>query len=75
MIVDPDSGHSVIFREVYATDVNLRGDAWLGFEGHRTYAVSTLVRTLVDRQISQNSATLKELLSVASTELDTSLVG
>ena len=74
VIVDPDSGHSVIFREVYATDVNLRGDAWLGFEGHRTYAVSTLVRTLVDRQISQNSATLKELLSVASTELDTSLV-
>jgi insecticidal toxin len=49
VIIDPDSGHNVIFREVYATDVNLRGEVLLGFEGHRPYSVSTLVQRLVAR--------------------------
>ncbi|WP_413770409.1 hypothetical protein, partial [Vibrio vulnificus] len=26
VIIDPDSGHSVIIREVYAADINLRGE-------------------------------------------------
>jgi insecticidal toxin len=51
----------------------LRGEALLGFEGHRPYAVSTLVRQLVGRQKSQNSATLKELLSASTVELEAGL--
>lgn len=74
VIIDPDSGHNVIFREVYATDVNLRGEVLLGFEGHRPYSVSTLVQRLVARQSTHDSATLKELLSVSIAELETSLV-
>lgn len=74
VIIDPDSGHNVIFREVYATDVNLRGEVLLGFEGHRPYSVSTLVQRLVARQGTHDSATLKELLSVSIAELETSLV-
>ncbi|WP_448722872.1 TcdA/TcdB pore-forming domain-containing protein [Pseudomonas farris] len=75
VIIDPDSGHSVIFREVYATDVTLRGEALLGFEGHRPYAVSTLVQRLVARQSMHDSATLGELLTVSTTEWESSLVG
>jgi len=71
VIIDPDSGHSVIFREVYATDVSLRGEALLGFSGRRTYAVSGLLQGLVARQ---GSATLKELLSASNAELQTNLV-
>jgi insecticidal toxin len=75
VIIDPDSGHSVIFREVYATDVNLRGEVLVGFEGHRPYSVSTLVQRLVARQSTHDSVTLKELLSASTAELETSLVG
>ncbi|KNH46166.1 TcdA/TcdB pore-forming domain-containing protein [Pseudomonas lini] len=75
VIIDPDSGHSVIFREVYATDVNLRGEVLLGFEGHRPYAVSTLVQRLVAWQSLHASATLGELLTVAPAELESSLAG
>jgi insecticidal toxin len=75
VIIDPDSGHSVIFREVYATDFNLRGEVLLGFEGHRPYSVSTLVQRLVARQSLHDSATLSELLTVSTVELENSLVG
>ncbi len=75
VIIDPDSGHSVIFREVYATDVNLRGEVLLGFEGHRPYAVSTLVQRLVAWQSLHASATLGELLTIAPAELESSLAG
>lgn len=75
VIIDPDSGHSVIFREVYATDFNLRGEVLLGFEGRRPYAVSTLVQRLVARQSMHDSATLGELLTVSTAELENSLVG
>ncbi|EJM64252.1 virulence surface antigen [Pseudomonas sp. GM50] len=75
VIIDPDSGHSVIFREVYATDFNLRGEVLLGFEGHRPYSVSTLVQRLVARQSLHDSATLGELLTVSNVELENSLVG
>jgi insecticidal toxin len=74
VIIDPDSGHNVIFREVYATDVNLRGEVLLGFEGHRPYSVSTLVQRLVTRQGTHDSATLGELLTVSTVEFENSLV-
>jgi insecticidal toxin len=75
VIIDPDSGHSVIFREAYATDVTLRGEALLGFEGHQPYAVSTLVQRLVARQSVHDSTTLGELLTVLTAEWESSLVG
>jgi insecticidal toxin len=73
VIIDPDSGHSVIFREVNATDVNLRGEALLGFQGRRPIAVSTLVQGLVTRQSTHG--TLKELVSASTAELESSLAG
>ncbi|MEN2397815.1 TcdA/TcdB pore-forming domain-containing protein [Pseudomonas halotolerans] len=60
VIIDPDSGRSVIFREVYATDVNFRGEVLLSFGGHRQYAASTLIERL---GTLQNSVTLKALSS------------
>ncbi|WP_260958804.1 TcdA/TcdB catalytic glycosyltransferase domain-containing protein [Pseudomonas citri] len=62
VILDPDSGHSLICREVYAADVNLRGDVLLSFGGHRHYAVSTLVQRLDALRDSQNGVTLQTLL-------------
>jgi insecticidal toxin len=74
VIIDPDNGHSVIFREAYAADINLRGEVLLSFEEHRRYAVSTLVKRMDARQKSQDSITLKELLSVPQV-LESNLVG
>nr|WP_235195291.1 hypothetical protein [Pseudomonas brassicacearum] len=74
VIIDPDSGHSVIFREVYAADVNLRGDVLLSFGGHRHYAVSTLVQRLDALQDAQNGVTLEALSNETSTE-ETNAVG
>lgn len=65
VIIDPDSGHSVIIREVYASDINLRGEVLLSFEGHRRYAVSKLVRRLDAQPNPRNSILLKDLLSVS----------
>ena len=61
VILDPDSGHSLIVREVCAADVNLRGDVLLSFGGHRHYAVSTLVQRLDARRDTQNGVTLQAL--------------
>ena len=74
VIIDPDSGHSVIFREVYAADVNLRGDVLLSFGEHRHYAVSTLVQRLDALQDAQNGVTLEALSNETSTE-ETNAVG
>jgi len=65
VIIDPDSGHSVIVREVYASDINLRGEVLLSFEGHRRYAVSKLIRRLDAQPNPRNSIMLKDLLSVS----------
>ncbi|MBT2339263.1 MULTISPECIES: TcdA/TcdB pore-forming domain-containing protein [Pseudomonas] len=65
VIIDPDSGHSVIFRQGNAADVNVRGNIRLGFGGAQTHAVSTLVQLLLARQDAQGSATLKALASVS----------
>jgi len=65
VIIDPDSGHSVIIREVYARDINLRGEVVLSFEDHRRYAVSKLIQRLDAQPNPRNSITLKALLSVS----------
>ena len=68
VIIDPDSGHSVIFREVYAADVNFRGEALISFGGNRHYAVSTLVERLSVLPNAQAGMTLKELLKGSTVE-------
>lgn len=65
VIIDPDTGHSVIVREMYAGDINLRGEVLLSFEEHRRYAVSKLIKRLDAQPNPRNSITLKELLGVS----------
>lgn len=66
VIIDPDSGHSVIVREVYASDINLRGEVLLSFEKHRRYAVSKLIQRLDAQPSPRTAITLKELLDVST---------
>ncbi|WP_434675814.1 TcdA/TcdB pore-forming domain-containing protein [Pseudomonas sp. D3-10] len=70
VIFDPNSGRSVICREVFATDVSLRGNVRFSFGGARYYSVSTWVTQVVALSGSQ-SITLKELLETsAAREVD-----
>jgi insecticidal toxin len=64
VIIDPDSGHSVIVREVYAADINLRGEVLLSFGSNRHYAISTLIERLDALPDAQGGVTLKALSSV-----------
>ncbi len=65
LIVDPDRQHSLILRDVCSTDPAMRGDVFLGFEGKRSYAVSSLVqrlREVTEADDADGSATLAQLL-------------
>lgn len=64
VVVDPDSEHSLIFRDAGSADPLLRGEVFLGFDRQFSVAVSRLVRTLRERQATNPVATLGELLSV-----------
>ncbi|MCP1441878.1 insecticidal toxin [Pseudomonas sp. GGS8] len=57
-----DSGHSLIFRGVYSSDVTLRGDVILALSGYRLRAVSEIVTQLLRQQGVSGSATLTELM-------------
>ncbi|MCU1751485.1 TcdA/TcdB pore-forming domain-containing protein [Pseudomonas sp. 6D_7.1_Bac1] len=69
IIIDPDTGHSLIFRDVYSADVTLRGEVFLAIKGYRSFAISTLVSVLIDKKSVTGTATLKELLPARSVEL------
>jgi insecticidal toxin len=58
-----DSGHSLIFRGVYSSDVTLRGDVFLALSGYRSRAVSEIVTELLRQKGVSGSATLTELMS------------
>ena len=58
-----DSGHSLIFRGVYSSDVTLRGDVFLALSGYRSCPVSEIVAELVRQKGAAGSATLNELMS------------
>jgi len=65
LIVDPDRQHSLILRDVCSRDPAMRGDVFLGFEGKRSHAVSSLVqrlREVVEVDDADGSATLAQLL-------------
>ncbi|WP_080932005.1 TcdA/TcdB pore-forming domain-containing protein [Pseudomonas fluorescens] len=58
-----DSGHSLIFRGVYSSDVTLCGDVFLALSGYRSCAVSEIVAELLRQKGAAGSATLNELMS------------
>jgi insecticidal toxin len=62
LIVDPDRQHSLILRDVCSADPALRGEVFLGFEGGRSYPVSSLVQGLRGLTGAEGSATLEQLL-------------
>ncbi|MFJ2712085.1 TcdA/TcdB pore-forming domain-containing protein [Pseudomonas sp. NPDC087346] len=63
IIVDPDLQHSLILRDVCSSDPALRGNVFLGFEGGRSYSVSSLVRALSVFQDATAGASLEQLLT------------
>ncbi|BBP63066.1 hypothetical protein PHLH5_06070 [Pseudomonas sp. Cab53] len=65
VIIDPDSGHSVILRDANARDASVRNNLQLAFAEARRYAVSTLVQVLLAWRDPQGSATLKALASAS----------
>ena len=67
VIVDADSGHSLIFRDVFSTDVVLQRNVFLTMSGYQSFAVSTLVSALV-RNGSTSSVLLKDILPTAIIE-------
>ena len=64
VIVDADSGHSLIFRDVFLTDVVLQRNVFLAMSGYQSFAVSTLVSALARK----GSVLLKEILPTAIVE-------
>ncbi|WP_460148094.1 TcdA/TcdB pore-forming domain-containing protein [Pseudomonas sp. S2_A02] len=68
VIVDSDSGHSLIFRQVFALDPVLRGDVFLSLGGVQSFAVSTLVDALLAGKDPLNSVLLKKLFPVGKVE-------
>ncbi|MNP55645.1 hypothetical protein D3C76_1503060 [compost metagenome] len=67
VIVDPDSEHCLILRDVCSADPDLRGEICLGFNAAQARPVSTFVARLRDLG-GGGSATLKELLAPAPVE-------
>jgi insecticidal toxin len=67
VIVDADSGHSLIFRDVFSTDVVLQRNVFLTMSGYQSFAVSTLVSALA-RNGSTSSVLLKDILPTAIIE-------
>ncbi|WP_223523385.1 TcdA/TcdB catalytic glycosyltransferase domain-containing protein [Pseudomonas sp. BF-RE-24] len=67
VIVDPDSEHCLILRDVCSADPLLRGEICLGFNAAHARPVSTFVARLRDLG-GVGSATLKELLAPAPVE-------
>jgi insecticidal toxin len=65
VIVDSDSGHSLIFRGVHSSDVNERGDAFLSMDGYVSCAVSTIVAALVAQKNPSQGIALKQLLKLS----------
>ncbi|WP_025111771.1 TcdA/TcdB pore-forming domain-containing protein [Pseudomonas sp. H1h] len=65
VIIDPDTEHSLILRDVFSTDSALCGEVFLGFDGQFSLPVSRLVQKMRGRQASATMATMEELLAVA----------
>ena len=71
VIVDPDCGHSLIFRDVFSADVTLQGEVFLAIDGYRSFAVSTLVNALLIKQGNKDNVSLSELVPAQRIDLPT----
>jgi insecticidal toxin len=67
VIVDADSGHSLIFRDVFSSDIVLQRNVFLTMSGYQSFAVSTLVSALA-RKGGTSSVLLKDILPTAIVE-------
>lgn len=63
VIVDPDSEHCLIFRDVCSADPALRGEVFLAFKEFHPHPISMFVARLRGRKGKVGSATLQELLT------------
>ncbi|POA45194.1 toxin [Pseudomonas sp. MPR-ANC1] len=63
LIVDPDSEHSLIFRDVCAADVTLRGEVFLAFKKQQSHAISTWVQRLQAGNVRTKNVTLQALMA------------
>ncbi|EJM18357.1 hypothetical protein PMI21_02204 [Pseudomonas sp. GM18] len=68
VMMEPDSGHSLIFREVFAVDPALRGEVFLVLKGYQSFAVSILVNAIIARKDTTSSLLLTDLLPVGKVE-------
>ena len=65
ILIDPDSGHSLIFRGINAIDSELRAQVFLGLKGLTSFAVNNLVDRLAARQSDEGGQTLGAFLEQA----------
>jgi insecticidal toxin len=63
LIVDPDTEHSLIFRDVCSADSALRGEVYLAFKDQQSHAISTWVRRLQARTERSARVTMQTLLA------------
>ncbi|SDS65334.1 TcdA/TcdB pore-forming domain-containing protein [Pseudomonas prosekii] len=63
VILDPDTGHSLILREANATDVTLRGDIVLAISGYQPFTVASMVTLLADRPNVSGGELLNALIA------------
>lgn len=63
LIVDPDSEHSLIFRDVCGADVTLRGEVFLAFKNRQSHAISTWVQRLQAGNVRTKNVTLQALMA------------
>ncbi|MDR9861780.1 TcdA/TcdB pore-forming domain-containing protein [Pseudomonas baetica] len=65
ILIDPDSGHSLIFRGINAIDSELRAQVFLGLKGLTSFAVNNLVDRLAARQSDEGGQSLGAFLEQA----------
>lgn len=62
IFIDPDTGHSLIFREIHAEDAALRGQVILGLKGYPLFDLETLAKSLQDKNGPGSNGLLGDLL-------------
>lgn len=71
VLIDPDSGLCVLFRDACANDPALHGDVILEVKGLRPCQISTLARGMMGRKGGTGSVTLKSLIEEAKSKVMT----
>ncbi|CAI8932701.1 insecticidal toxin [Pseudomonas sp. IT-347P] len=62
LVVDPDTEHCLIFRDVGSADPALRGDVFLALKGQQSHAVSAVVARLRIGNVRSAGVTLQTLM-------------